>query len=319
MSLFTTINELMEYDSVLPTLSLSRIKPYIESAEKKFIVKAIGKEQYMDLLDAYENSILVEDPVPLSQPNKDLLHYCRRALAQLTLYMSANTLDVQVSDSGIRRKEDVGNKSAYQYQINDYKRSKLDLGVEMLSELIVFVEENIDDYTHYASSPEHTRRSRMFVFNHEVFTEAYTVEMSAYVFRVLEATLRQVQRFQILPIIGVTRHEELITQMNAGSLTEENEALLELIRNAITRWAMVLAIKHKAVDFNQSGITVVMPDGSRTVDARMSAEIQRLNDIQAADQAQLDEFIEKIQNLINPSEAPAGRIDQPESGAYAAI
>lgn len=278
-------------------MDFNLLKPYIEMAEKRYLQKVLGKEQFLDLEGAYENSIK-ETPVPLDLEDINLLHYCRQVIVPLAFYLGADNLDVTVDATGIRRAENENKKTAYQYQKNDFVKNQFNLGLERMDNLYEFLEENIDDYLLYEISEARTALNKLLIKSLAEFEKQVNIRGNFWLFLHLKDLMEDVELTRIIPNMG-DHYEAIKTKLDAGtSLTADEKQILAYAQKAIANLSLNEVVDRLPVKLNSDGALMIYAENTKTINAKLPADDSKLNRLKAQYLKNGDNYFEMMVNKI---------------------
>lgn len=273
--LVTTDTELDSY-ATQPGMDINLLKPYLEMAEKRYLQKVLGKEQFTDLETAYQNSIK-ETPVALDQEDIDLLHYCRQVIVPLSFYLGADNIDVSVDSTGIRRSENENKKTAYQYQKNDFLKNQFNLGLERMDNLYGFLEENIDDYPLYAASEIRAGLNKLLIRSLADFERQVSIRESFWLFLHLRDIMEDVELTRVIPNMG-EHYETIKSKIDSDqNLTADETEILTYAKKTIANLSLNEVVNRLPVQLDSDGALMVFAENTKTINAKLPADDQKLN------------------------------------------
>lgn len=214
--LFTSITQFKEFvgGGVNVSLSLDSIAPTMYMAAQEHLLPWLGETTWADLVDAVENNTATADELAL-------LPYVRRPLALLTMYEYTKIGSVQFSEAGMFRteSEDMGMKSPYKYQENEYKNYMRRNGYEALELLLLFLDDRADTYTAWAAEVMPGHRSLMINYARD-FRAVYGKYVDRFTFEVIRPIIQDIETFAIRSTLGDTQYERLKAGILADDLTD---------------------------------------------------------------------------------------------------
>jgi hypothetical protein len=296
--LFNDKEELLIYQNVASNFDFDVLKPFIEESERSYLIPFIGKAQFLELESAYLASIDEDEPVTLVEKFQNLLHYCRRPVSALAMYLAAADLAVQVNQNGIRRLEDETSRTAYQYQETNWKSSKLKIGLGQIDDLGDWLDENLDDFPTYAGSVEYTANKEYFLFSAGKFSEHFNINRSRWTFNALKPFMKRIQNHEIKAAIGETKFNELLAEITTGE-TPGNADLMFKVREAVAHLAISKAVLQLSLNIDHNGVTAV-ESGSKTTETKKPVNDSRLVALKHESENTGLFFLEQAQRVIQP-------------------
>jgi len=301
MKLFiNTIDVVKQFVAVNSTLAIETLKPYLIQAQRKFIIPVIGSELCNVLLDYNNDTERVDNDL-----YNDLIEAIQEPLANYALYLYAPIGQLQVSDSGINRVESENNKSAFQYQMNELRKSWLDAAHQAIDSLLALLDATtVETLPLWFSSAEYVENKSLFINSAEEFTnEVPNLNYSRRLFIYLKPIIRAMERRYILPSISEGLFSEIKMELKGNSLSDSNKSLLGYIRLPLAMLSMAKALGSLSIEIMPNSIvenyTSLMINEKSSVQASAQklytlekdfeqdgkAEIQRLVDYLAANHA----------------------------------
>jgi hypothetical protein len=275
--LITQNSEIIPYEKMHSSFDVSKIAAFIEAAELKFIKPILGTDLYNDITIAYQDSIKEVSPVVLDEEYINLIHYVRRPLAQLALAMGSSSMAVNVTNNGINRTEDQNHKTAYQYQELNWKRDKMNLGLEFLDELGDFLESEKSTYLYYEDSPERLLRIGMFVSSSKILTAHAGINVGKYIHTLLHSQFTKAER-KVKKIIGIDEFTILKTAL-LNSIPAAKEDAVEMIREAVSNLALAQAIPLLRLKVDAQGVTMVNNEKTKSIEVNKPVRDDQAKDL----------------------------------------
>lgn len=227
--------------------------PYVKEAEVAYIVPLLGKQFYDEFLPLYQASV-APSPVALSAANAALLPYIQRSLAYYSILKALPHLTSTFGELGLRvhRSEDSDPAARW-------KEEKTLLGVlvngDLHAELLLaFLEENEDDYATWKTSSANTRLSGAIVYSTAIAQAHVDISNSRRVFLQLAPVITKLEAKYVPRLVGQEQYDELITQIQADTITADNATLIALIAPIIAKRALYMRIPFMQVGIGADGI-----------------------------------------------------------------
>lgn len=269
--LFKDSIKLQEFAEINNSVNFATVKPSLERIEALHITAILGSTLYKSLNDAYTAA---SNESSLSDIQKALLLQCRKVIGPLLGYYYAPIGELKFSDAGIRREETATTKTAYQYQITNYREACLRNGEAAEELLFEFLEEKKADYSEWVSSPSFTSYRSLFIKSGKEFNEFFTSHSPYRNYWAMRSKMVDVEELHIRKVIGSATFDALKTkskQTTPGFTSKETELLFKL-KKAIANLTVSLAVPLLSVRIDANGITVVNsgPRTNRDQDALLS-------------------------------------------------
>lgn len=259
------------------SISFDAVRMSIKTAEKKFIIPIIGLAQYTNLNAAHNGGA----PTPQQTA---LIAAIQEPLASLALALFVLHAEVSLSDAGARRTGTEEMPGAYKYQTANLAEALLGRGLDLIEDLLLFLETNKADYPLWTASDEFKEYRNLFIRSGTEFGQFYTgVKHPRQTFMKLRAALLFVQENIIRPAILPDIYDDLQTKLATEVIgyTANDKILVKHLQRAMVYLAMKEGMSDYAVSIDNNGVTVLNDQTDPTmgdVSKKMSAsDIQLKN------------------------------------------
>ena len=297
--LFKTSDKLIEY-AELTKVNFPAVKSTIRMVEEKHVVPALGNELYASLNTAY---IAATNEDSLTTAQKSLLDKCRSLIGPYVCYYYADKADVKLSDSGIRREETATNKTAYQYQLTNFKQANLAEAESAFENLLQFLEDNKADYPAWITSTAFAQYRSLFIKSGAEFNSLFPSHTPCRNYWAMRAKMMEVEENTILPTLGLALYNALkeIDASSTLSFTDIQKNLLYKVKKAIAYLTVGHAIPYLNTRIDANGITVSgsFSNPSRDQDKRANAPDTALSNLITNSLATGQQFIKNTIDFLN--------------------
>lgn len=258
------IDELKVSVQVNNSFSLDSLQPDVTRVESKYILKILGKVLYDKVVAVYTNP---PDPPGTTeqQNNLKLVPYVQMVIGPLALAMYSAINQVQISDSGWRRVEDGNSKTAYSGQITDVKEYLWERGLEAIEDLYQFLEDNNGDYPDWTGDAQASSLNKQLMINSsDEITEYYALVSPRRTYLALQPIIKRLEELFVKPAISTDLYTEIKTEIASGSLSEDNIALMKLLKPALIFQTLADALEMLPIRIEGSSILLLerMTSGS---------------------------------------------------------
>lgn len=246
MALIKTIEEFQKYVRLQGTLNIETIIVSVPDAQDKYLRNILGDDLLNDL-DTWYNM----DELTDSDAYSVLLPYVQRALARFTIFVVSPELDVQITSSGIGVVSNANLAPASSDRVKKFDQANEQRGWNNVESLLRFLEENKDDYDEWTGSPAYTLAIRNMVNSAIDFDKIFSIDQSRLIFNQYRAIMDDIDLIKIKPAISEDMFDELITEIQAGEISDENQKILPLLQRA----EVYFSISNKLDDSKYKNIT----------------------------------------------------------------
>lgn len=181
---------------VSSSLSFAKMQAPLESVEQQFLLPLLG-EQMMQRLQQ-----LADNPPEDDKLASQLTQTARRAVANLAFWLHFDALNLRISDQGFQRQGSADWQGAYKYQEDRLRKSFKNAGFNALDQLLDFIEEHIEAYPDYLTSPCYQDRSRAIVRSAREANQFVFINSSHIVFMRLKGEFRTVEEYDLCAVLG---------------------------------------------------------------------------------------------------------------------
>jgi len=293
--LFKTIDEIKGFLPVNVSSTVENVLPFVNQAELAYIIPVLGQDQYDDLNDEYN----AETP-NLSDDQEDLLEKIRAPLANFAYMLAIPSLQLHISDAGIRIANTDQFKTAFPWQIEDLKNSFMDAGYAGIEVLLAFLEKNKTTYTDWASSTAYTIFKDLFIVSTDEFNKWFNIGYSRRTFVALRPIIQRMQDFKIKPITCSVLYAEIKTAINTGgTLDSKIRALLDFIQPAIAHASIARGISELAIRQTNNGLQVYGGSLIHLANVPQPAPDNHLANIQKQAQENADAYLKGLKKYLD--------------------
>jgi len=225
MRLFKTLDELQSFVRVDDSISLTSLAPFEPDALRKFIEPYLSAELMAVLESGYTDDNLTSEL-------EALLPYVQRPLARFTLLAAIPSLNLKTGETGFTTVQTNTQVVASKDRTNDLKESLEALAWDAIESLIAYLEENVTDFTEWEESEAYTMATRNFINNALEFDEIIDINRSRLVFMKLRKHMDYVEKKYIYPVISTEMAEDIIEELQEGSLSSNYQDIIEDLQRA---------------------------------------------------------------------------------------
>jgi hypothetical protein len=234
--LFTEIKDLKEHISVDLAQKLGTVKPSITRAEKKYLVKILGKDLYETLASKQQENTL-------SDHESALLMQCLPALAYLSYYLGLPTQNTRFTDSGLHTSSSPDKERLPKWHYDELRLSLLHQGHDDIDTLYQYMEAatDADWFEDWQESSAFSQFKQLFIQSATQFSEHVNINESRWLYTQMKATIKNCELLYLKPSLGNAFFDELKTNIKEG-LSEEEESIMPLLQNALAHFSYSSAL-----------------------------------------------------------------------------
>lgn len=219
----------------------------------------------------------VEENSALSEEESKLLKLLQRATAQLTMFEHMQTGGIEISEAGFFRTDTETKKQAYKYQENSYRDWMVNQGYESMEKLILFLNENENDYNLWKGSPEQ-KRSQSGILNNAVdMRRVYSHHITRYTFEGLRSLIEDLEFFILKALWGVALFQDIKEKLEEDNLSEKEKELVLYAQKIIAYFTIEDALKRDWIKLKNNSVVYNQALENQSYIKAEQATIQQLN------------------------------------------
>lgn len=274
--LITTIGEIQQNVPVNMTTDIDVVSPFLNSAEISYVIRFIGKEQFDELVAAYEP--------PIDDETDDdkliAIRMAQKVIANLGYMLGLPVLSLSIGTSGIQISTNENAKQAFQWQVADLKDSLADLGFTGLEELLTFLGSKPDVFDKYADSDECKKQKQLLINTAVDFDSYYHIKSSCIIFQTIAYIIKRVEDQTLAKLVGPVflqslKVEELSDKKKilVDSYLKPGLALATIAKALVER---VVSLENGQIGYNFKGRTENMKESQSATNQQISATCDQL-------------------------------------------
>lgn len=254
MALFKDTEDFSQLAPVLETANWATLKPTIDLVERQYLRDhVLGKTLYDSLRAAYIASTEASPLVPLTADQQTLLDQCRPAIAGIAASLVIPKLSANITSAGMTVSETETMKRAPMWMSREARSALMKEGLSYLDQLIDFLISSGSTYN-WQDSPFATRVKACLVRTVEEMT-AHRVDIgnSGWLLHRLRPSMLTAQD-RVRQVLSDAAFDDLLTQVQAGTLTGANPQLIDSARSAIIHLAIARMATLNSITIDDDGV-----------------------------------------------------------------
>ncbi len=293
--LIDNLSQVLTAASINVSNSIENWFPYIDEAQESFIKPVLGNVLYNQLQD-----LMALDPVPPDDGTTEanlvkLIEMIRKPLALYALWLGADEFGVSISSQGIQVIETPTHKTAPQYRVQNLKENWIRRANTSLDLVLKFLDEHTEDYPGYDPQDADLFIRGTLEFNSEV-----DIRESRRVFVALKPVIRSVERKYIRPTLSAELFDELKSALKSNpELTQDQKALMELIRPALAHLTIARALMEISIDVLDWGIFDTAGNTFANVASKQASNREKIAVMAEANQRDGEAELKALQQFLD--------------------
>jgi hypothetical protein len=293
MALITTTDELRTYLAADANTQIATLAPYIAEAERRYIVPLLGNELYVALKEE------LEETTPAARFT-DLLPCVQRPLAHYSYYLAFPHLIANLGEKGLRVAQTDSSYSAPKWMHDQVAASLLQNADAAADALLEYLEEEADTWPEWVAGEGYTLGEGLLLHSVELADRYIDISGSRRIFLKLKKYIAAVERKVIRARICQDEYDELATALKDGTLTEEQESLLDMIRPAVAKMALHQALPGMRVQITPDGVYMLgSNDGTVSKAAAGKDELAAYRETLRTGFSGYESDLEELEQFIN--------------------
>jgi hypothetical protein len=227
---------LEEVKEILPvSVSTDREKlwPFIEQAERKYILPLLESDLYDDINKFYsDHSNWTSGSGDDEIKTQELLRLIQIAELNLAYFIGFDLLNSKLSDAGFQRAESENFKGLYKYQEENLRKYFETTGYNGLDDMLKYIENNIEHFPEWEESSVASFRKTSIIKDAETFDTICFINKSRLTFLRLQRYMNEVIDFDIKPLLS-TEWDTLLEELAKEDPAEKYSALVPYIQKPL--------------------------------------------------------------------------------------
>jgi hypothetical protein len=232
----TFLTEVKEILPVSVATDREKLWPFIEQAERKYILPLLESDLYDDLqkfCNDHNNWISGGSGNEDETKTTPLIKLIRIAELNLAYFIGFPVLNSKISDGGFQKTGDgQAFKGLYKYQERDLKEYFEATGYNGLDDMLKYIEDNIEYFPEWEETPVNTLRKTAIIKDADTFDGICFINKSHLTFLRLQRFMKEVIDFEIKPLLG-TEWSTLMTELAKADPATKYSALVPEIQTPL--------------------------------------------------------------------------------------
>lgn len=277
---------------VFNSMAWGIILPSVEQAEEDYLKPILGTTEY-------DNLVTASGSLPYAGNDLALYNKLKAPLAQISAYLAVPDLDVNLSTNGFTVHKDESSAPASQKRVEQFRLSQLRKAMSGFDRLLAWLEAEKATYTDWAAGEGYTELKQGFVNTTAEFNAVVDIANSRHLFMRLRPYRRKVEQYELKSYLGADLYDEIKSEIAAGSISADNQALLPFIREAVSNRAIAKGMLPLNLQIDERGHLVQGIQESHTMKMQAHAKDAHIDTMVKQYNAEADAFFEKIRNYLN--------------------
>lgn len=293
--------ELKKYIPVSQSLPFDKVKPFIETAQRDYLVPLMGAQSLVQLETYYANPNNTEESK--RSTFEGLLIRCQRAIINIAFLLGFDALNSEIDGSGFGRLESENRKSMYKYQEDNLRDWFKTTGFNSFDDVLQYLHTNIETFDKYAESDQYTRFKSQFFKTVQQFDGIYDIGNSYLTFLRLLKHMQVIIDFDLQKAIGDDILAEIIAEISKTELTEKMQALLPYIQKPLAYLSTAKLMEDTGADLTENGLYfTAWASGSQNQLEKKPTDQQRVASLVARNREIGNNYLNMLRMYLSKSE-----------------
>lgn len=287
-----TTEEIRNFLPVIASYEYDTVKSYLNRAEKEFLIEHISPVLYTVLDNAYNNDNLTERLTKL-------LPYAQAVVVNYGFNIFVPVGNISISEKGLHMHTEESLKPAPLWAKEELQNTLKDAAFFDLEALLMFLDENQNDYPEWVDSNAYSRNKSLFIQYSKEFSEYYNIGNSYRTFVRLKSILKDVQEDKISTVLGEDYYEELVEKHLDEDTNPDDKNVLRKVKKALVYFTVADACRLLPVEITDMGLTIRSYNGFSINQQINSANDIKVNKLMKACEEKALKYVEELKNYLN--------------------
>lgn len=265
--LIKTLEEILKYLPVQMTTTIAMVDPFFANAERTHLKNIIGKEQLNALVGIYSAAGSIVETIG-DPEHKEAVILSQKIVTTIGYYYAIPILSVKMGPGGIHINSSETVKQAFNWQVDDIKKTLLDLGFGAIEELLLLMEENPDKFSEYIDSDQFISAEQFLIESAKDFDQYFRISQSRFVFNSISYIMLRIENQVVKRLYGHSFFESL----KSDNQEEKSKILVETyIKPGIALLTAEKALVERVITFQNGVASVNLTGNYESVKANIPA------------------------------------------------
>lgn len=253
--LIKTVEEMQNYLTFNKSIAFERIRPHVVRSQRAKMIPLIGNSLYNELNTAYKNADYKVEV--MEEKYHEPMSYIQDALSNIGFLCYIAQLQLVIGENGIRIAVNENNKTAFQWQIEDFKYQLGLDGYNAFDSLLSYLEINKVDFPNWTSSDAFFVQKQYLVDTSVKFNHHYYINDSRITYLSVRYIMNRIENHVVKPLLGTKLFNKLKSNFVESNLSDKEKTLIEdYLEPGITLLTVAKGVIERALNVLDSGVSV---------------------------------------------------------------
>ncbi|MFD2961380.1 MULTISPECIES: DUF6712 family protein [Olivibacter] len=254
-SLITTIEEMQMYLSFNKSIGFGKLKPHVERTQREKMQSLLGKDLYDELASAYESANNKVDGMP--EHMQELMQNIQDAITNIVFLSFLAQGQLVLGDSGFRLAVNENEKTAFQWQIEDFKYQLGLDGFNALDRVLSYLEKNKDSFPNWSISEAYFEQKKYLVDTAVKFNDHYYINDSRMTYLSVRYIMNRIEQHVVKPLYGTKLFNKIKEKFKIGTMSSAEKYLLtNHLEPGITLLTVAKGVIERSLNLLDAGVSV---------------------------------------------------------------
>jgi hypothetical protein len=244
--------EIKNYIPVSQSLPFDKVKPFIETAQRDYLLPIMGAAA-IAALEAYYSSPDETDENKRAI-YQGLLVRSQRAVINIAFLLGFDALNSEIDGSGFGRLESEHRKGMYKYQEDNLRDWFKTTGFNSFDDVLQYLHANISTFNEYAASEPYKRFKSQFFKSVQQFDDIYPIGNSYLTFLRLLKHMQVIIDFDLQKTIGPELLLTITEEISKTELTTATIKLLPYLQKPLAYLSSAKLMEDTGADLTENGL-----------------------------------------------------------------
>ena len=245
-----------KYLRIASAVDFEQLSGFTDDMQLILITDVFGRT-FIETIDTrYNNGAPL---TPLSPEELTIIQYLQAAIVKLAFIKAIPTLITSLQGSGLYQAAAGSSKPLFEWQKLELENGFIEEGWASIGAGLdyLFAKRTNAAFVTWKDSAAEKKSRSLFILSASIFNDSFQIARSHRTYEAVRAFMREVENFNVKPILGDALYATLKTQLLTQDATGSNAILLSKITDAVANLTIASAIIKLEFKLDEEGARVV--------------------------------------------------------------
>jgi len=284
------------------TADFDKINPFLENAERLYVMHLIGKDEFLSLLGVYTAAQFKLEQI-IDEDVRQAIIIAQKIICNLGYLFGLPMISVSIGTGGIQIQSSADKKTAFQWQTDEIKQALQELGFGAIEELLDHLELYPEKFSDYIASENYTKQKRFLINTAAEFSDYFEIKKSRFLFQSLCSLMYRIESNVMEKIFG----EEFFQSLKAPDVSGKKKKLADkYIKPAIALLTGAKSVKERVFSYNDGIVTYNFLGTTQNLRESKELSADKIDPVVESLTAEANIFLQDAKDYItkNPEDFP---------------